>query len=88
MERGRGEGDEELCEAGREASSAGMVLGGHRGCHRLVESFRDESWAFLLPASTGFLELEGQRLPSWAGRHLRAGGRDVGCSEKWKAKRF
>lgn len=70
MERGRGEGDEELCEAGREASSAGMVLGGHRGCHRLVESFRDESWAFLLPASTGFLELEGQRLPSWAGRHF------------------
>lgn len=26
------------CEAGREVSSAGMVLRGQKGCHRLVES--------------------------------------------------
>lgn len=31
MKRRRGEGEEELCEAGREGSSVGMELGGTEG---------------------------------------------------------
>lgn len=78
MDRGRGEGDEELCEADRRVSSAVGTQGMSPSCGVLG----DASWAFLPPASIGFPELEGHRLPSWAGGHLRARG----ISEKWKAK--
>lgn len=82
----RGEGGEGLCEAGREMSSAGMVLRGHRGCHQLVESLGMCHRLSCLQHPLAFPELEGHRLPSWAGRHLRAEGRHVRFSERWKSK--